>query len=506
MAYATPALVGTIGAVSTGTSGAAVTPAWGTSENRTAGNLLILQVAVTGSATLPAAPSGWTSAVAIAGTTCSASVFYKVAAGTDTAPTVAAITSGIINARLSEYSGLAVTSVVSSSGTAAGTTTPQKATNAAIDAVSPSLMVSAVVLLNSSARTVATFTETYTNGTSISTNNASTSTASHYGFSYSNTTAHAAADADSFAFTATQVTGVAVALASFVPLFSGVSTGAAAGTFTATAVGNFFVPGQWSIFQQTSNVTSSGSGTVTPAQNLSSLGTALLVVLEVDISSPTEPVTSVKDAAGNSFVQLASTVQVTDHSWLELWGLATPVGDVGTRPAITITTGPANFGIAAQVFEVIGILLGTDGTAGANGASATPATNGAYSSTVANELLLFMYGDSGYNSTSSLPTGYTASTANVQSNSLAQLSTWYKNSTKGAESASSTLSTAAHWASLMVALQLRVKSVPGALAGAFTASATGLVTQTWHRGHGRHLHGQCYWVMGTGHRRGPSVL
>lgn len=497
MAYATPALVGTIGAVSTGASGAAVTPAWGTSENRTANNLLILQVAVTGSATLPTPPSGWSGANALAGTTCSASIYYKVATGADAAPTIAAITSGIINARLSEYSGMATTNPQSNSGSAAGTTTPQKATNAGADVTSPALMVSAVTMLNSSARTVATFTETYTNGTSISVNNAATSTASHYGFSYANTTAHAAADADSFAFTTTQVTGVAVSLASFLPMFTGVGTasaiagtftataagaitllpgaGLATGTFAATAVGAVFVPGVWAIVQQTSNVTSSGNGTVTPTQALSSLSTTMVVAISVDLSSPTEPITSVKDAAGNSFAQLGTVPQATDHGWLELWALATPIGDVGTRPAITVTCSLTNFGIATQFFEVYGILAGTDGAVATNSANASPAVNGAYASTVANELLFFMYGDSGYNSTASLPTGYTASTGNVQSNNLAQLSTWYKNSTGGAESASSTLSAAAHWASLMGAFQLAVKASRGTVAGTFTASATG----TW---------------------------
>ena len=99
------ALLGTIGTVSVGGSGASVTPAWGSSENRTAGNLLVLTVATTGSATLPAAISGWSIALQKAGTSCSVSIYYKVAAGTDAAPTVPAVTSAIHNARLAEFSG-----------------------------------------------------------------------------------------------------------------------------------------------------------------------------------------------------------------------------------------------------------------------------------------------------------------------------------------------------------------------------------------------------------------
>src|SRR5947208_10797726 len=102
MAYA---LVGTAGVVSTGTAGAAVTPAYGTGENRTANNLLILTVLTTGSATLPATPAGWSVAKQQAGTSCSASIFYKIAAGADAAPTVALIASAIHNAQLQEFTG-----------------------------------------------------------------------------------------------------------------------------------------------------------------------------------------------------------------------------------------------------------------------------------------------------------------------------------------------------------------------------------------------------------------
>ena len=231
----TIALVGSVGAVSVGTSGAAVTPAWGTSENRTAGNLLLLHVAVTGSATLPTTPSGWSVGITRAGTSCSAAVFYKKAAGADAAPTVAAITSGIINARLSEFSGTAIGLTLTS--VASGTTSPQKATNASADPANGSLMVSTMALLRSSASTLATDTATYTNATATSTSNSATSTASHYNFGYGLTTAHASANADSQAFTTTSVTGVAVALATFREPLTATATATDTSTRSDTAVG-----------------------------------------------------------------------------------------------------------------------------------------------------------------------------------------------------------------------------------------------------------------------------
>jgi hypothetical protein len=225
------ALVGTMGTAQLYTSGsAASTLAYG--QTPTAGNLLVLWVSVTGSATLPTTPSGWTIAKQQAGTSCSASIYYKIAAGSDAAPTVAAITSGSIAGRLGEYTGQAATPLASTGGVA-GTSSSLAATNAAADAASGALMVSSVGLFNSNARTNATWNEVYTNGTAIQVNNSGVSVVNHYGFSYAITTANAVADKDTFAFTTTQLTGAVVALASFNPTTIPVDTGAAVLAATA---------------------------------------------------------------------------------------------------------------------------------------------------------------------------------------------------------------------------------------------------------------------------------
>jgi hypothetical protein len=134
-----PALVGSLGAASVGAVGAAVTPAYG--QATTAGNLLVLFVSVTSVATLPAAISGWTIAKQQAGTSCSASIYYKQAAGSDTAPTVAAITSGYIVAHLGEFSGVVTSSQVDQTGGANGTSSPTTATQAGTDSVAGDLLI-----------------------------------------------------------------------------------------------------------------------------------------------------------------------------------------------------------------------------------------------------------------------------------------------------------------------------------------------------------------------------
>lgn len=211
------ALVGSAGAVLTGASGAAVMPAYGAGASRAAGNLLVLEVASTGSATLPAAISGWLIAKQQAGTTCSASIYYKVAAGADAAPTVPIVAGAVHSAQLYEFSGGAQTTPLDQTAGVAGTTTPIVGTAAAADANAGSLLVASGAVLHSAARADAS-AHTLNNGAaSTETSNAGTSITNHYDFTYGVTTGKAAADSDSFAFTTTQLTGAVVAVASFKP-------------------------------------------------------------------------------------------------------------------------------------------------------------------------------------------------------------------------------------------------------------------------------------------------
>ena|SRR5215468_4804285 len=214
MAYA---LVGTPAAATQGSSGASVTPTWGTGLNRTAPNLLSCFVSVQGSATLPTTPSGWSIAKQIAGTSCSATIYYKIAAGSDTAPTINAITSGVIAAQLMEFSGNATTSPLDQTGTATGTTSPITSTQSVADVQSGELLLMCGSDFRSTARSP-NDTWTSNNGTvTAGGNNNGTSSVNHYSFGYIlGTTSNASGDTAIMTLSVTtSITGLAVASSSF---------------------------------------------------------------------------------------------------------------------------------------------------------------------------------------------------------------------------------------------------------------------------------------------------
>jgi hypothetical protein len=212
MAYA---LVGTAGAATLGSSGAAVTPAWGTGENRTLNNLLILWVVGFGVTTFPTTPSGWSQATGLAGTSMCAAVYFKIAAGSDAAPTIAALTSQAWAGALAEFSGGVTAAPVDQSMGSQGTTSPLSSPGAGPDLLAGELVVaSGGAFYNASA--TKTISHTFNNGaTSTERTNNATSTPDHYDFSYGITDSNALTDTDTFAFTTTKITGAAVANASF---------------------------------------------------------------------------------------------------------------------------------------------------------------------------------------------------------------------------------------------------------------------------------------------------
>ena len=208
-------LVGTIGVASQSAVGTALTPAWGTSETRAASNLLVCFVAVSASATIPTTPSGWSVAKTQAGTTSSVAIFYKIAAGSDAAPTIAAISSAYISAQLAEFSGGSHSSPLDKVGSASGTSSPRVETASATDTNSFGELIITANTIYYSAAATKTLTDTINNATKVTTNNAETSTRWHYDFTYGYATTNSTADSDSFAFTTTSITGQAGAIASF---------------------------------------------------------------------------------------------------------------------------------------------------------------------------------------------------------------------------------------------------------------------------------------------------
>jgi hypothetical protein len=210
------ALVGTIGAPVQGANSGAVGSsqglAWGAGESRTASNLLICWCSVANIATLPATPTGWSIAHQLAGTSCSSTIYYLLAAGSDAVPTINAITGGIISVQLAEFSDNATTSPLDQHGGA--TTTPFTATATGTDTASGEL----VILANSgfySAAATKTLSSSLNNGATavIKTNN-SVSSKAHFCFGYGITTSNSSADSATNSFTA-GASGVSASIASF---------------------------------------------------------------------------------------------------------------------------------------------------------------------------------------------------------------------------------------------------------------------------------------------------
>lgn len=215
MAYA---LVGTIGAAVQTASGVALsTWAWGASESRTVGHLLIATVGVTGSATLPTTPAGWNIGQQLAGTSCSATVYWKIAAGSDGVPTINAITSGLIAGQLAEYSGNGGGNTpTDQTASAAGTGNPITATAGGTDAATGELLVMCGADRRSVARSP-NDTWTSNNGTVTQEgSNNGTSSTDHYSFGVIiGTTVTTAFTAVMSSSVTTSTTGKVVAAASF---------------------------------------------------------------------------------------------------------------------------------------------------------------------------------------------------------------------------------------------------------------------------------------------------
>lgn len=196
------ALVGTMGAVSTGGAGAAVTPAFDAGAARTAGNLLVCWVSGDNGTAIPSTPAGWTNAgTPIFGNVLSAALFYKVAAGGDAAPTIAAQTGAIWNVRLAEFSGMDSVAPLDKTGSLTSGSGTLALTNSSADTTSGEVVVYAVACgLNGGTQTVAS---SGNNWTPVDVSNNATATANHYLMGYGFTTSKATADVNTVTYNAT---------------------------------------------------------------------------------------------------------------------------------------------------------------------------------------------------------------------------------------------------------------------------------------------------------------
>jgi hypothetical protein len=197
----TIALVGSVGAVTTGSSGAAVTPTWGTGENRMAGNLLVCWVIGSGISTFPTTPAGWALATQIGATDTSATIFYAVpVANGVAAPTIAAATGVTWTAMLAEFSGTAATSPLDETGTSSGlgtNSTGTTTTSSAADIHAGELVIVATSLYYATGAATNSLFDSLNNGaTANSVNNNGVSAQDHYTLGWGITTGNSSPDSD----------------------------------------------------------------------------------------------------------------------------------------------------------------------------------------------------------------------------------------------------------------------------------------------------------------------
>ena len=217
----TIALVGSLGGITQGGSGAAVTPAWGTGQNRAVNDLLVAWATCDAINTAPATTTTpWTLAASFTTNSVlkvAGSLYYAIALGGDAAPAFSAIANGHINAMVAEFSGAAAASPLDQTSSASsGTTSPLVVNAASADAGSGELLVSCAGVFLSIAGTLATCANTYNNGaTDSGLSTAASSIRFHSSFGFGVTTGNSSADQDSFAYSTTNITGAAVIVVSF---------------------------------------------------------------------------------------------------------------------------------------------------------------------------------------------------------------------------------------------------------------------------------------------------
>ena len=179
-------------------------------------------------------------------------------------------------------------------------------------------------------------------------------------------------------------------------------------------------------------------------------------------SSPA--ITSVKDAAGNTWTELAS-VSYSTNVLVALFALDVPAGDGGTKPTLTVTitaSGGNSIGMVLQ--EVSGLLAGNmsamaDGTPGTATGTASPTTLPSYASHAAGEYLVLVYGDEGNGTAWTKPSAYTGADG-VNSSENNDIAIAYANSTGGTEAGQYTLSQSSEYGIILGAFKLAATAVP----------------------------------------------
>ena len=185
------------------------------------------------------------------------------------------------------------------------------------------------------------------------------------------------------------------------------------------------------------------SNPATYGSNVSS-GSALLAFIQVNTPVPGS-IVSVEDGSSNAFTKVIDFENGDEPLCiLSMWMMATPSGDVGTKPVITATSSsPGSWAGGLLVQEVGGIQAAADGSAGSTyGQNGLPYSTGSatYSSTASGEYLVSYYCDMAQNGqTWTAPSGWTADPNSFNSSSNpngGNIAVAYKSSTGGAETGS----------------------------------------------------------------------
>lgn len=219
-----PSLVGSVGVLSQSASaGAAPAPAFGTGEGRAAKNLLIAWAIAFGTTTLPSiSTAGWNTAVSHTnGATtggCTGAIFWRLAVGSDSAPTFNAISGVTQRAQLAEFTGTQNGGTPTDEpGNNGGTTSPLVATAAAADAFVGDLVIYLGNAFHSATQTAAVGSSLNNGATATDTFASSGSASDETVFGYGVPTSRAAANAFTFTFVNSRVNSAVAILASFRP-------------------------------------------------------------------------------------------------------------------------------------------------------------------------------------------------------------------------------------------------------------------------------------------------
>jgi len=188
----------------------------------------------------------------------------------------------------------------------------------------------------------------------------------------------------------------------------------------------------WSVLQSNSNTVTAASNTWTLSYTTANL-TAGTVLLFAVGQSGAGTINSVQDGALNNFslIKVVNLGNNNSHGECALYAVATPSGDVGTKPTITIKFSSSVVG-SLWIAEVSGIQVTTDGSAASAFGSAGACTP-SYSDTASGEFFVTVFADDGGPETSSVTGGWSVDNKSVNNNADANVVVAYGNSAGGAE-------------------------------------------------------------------------